>query len=91
MKNSSKIVLVCILIAAIVVTGYINYRINNPDGSGTQAKASASPGRNGGNGIRTRIRRRRLPSSGATRRAPANRKWSTWIPSSTTRTRMRPR
>lgn len=43
MKSSSKIVLVCILIAAIVVTGYINYRINNPDDQ-MQAKASASPG-----------------------------------------------
>jgi stage III sporulation protein AH len=29
MKTSSKIALICILIAAIVVTGYINYKINN--------------------------------------------------------------
>ena len=31
MKSSSKIALICILIAAIVVTGYINYKINNDD------------------------------------------------------------
>lgn len=31
MKNSSKIALICILIAAIVVTGYINYKINSDD------------------------------------------------------------
>ncbi|MEI6101065.1 MAG: SpoIIIAH-like family protein [Eubacteriales bacterium] len=44
MKSSSKIVLVCILIAAIVVTGYSNYRINNGGMDNQSAKASASPG-----------------------------------------------
>jgi stage III sporulation protein AH len=38
MKNSSKIALICILIAAIVVTGYINYKINN-DSIGDTADA----------------------------------------------------
>lgn len=44
MKSSSKIVLVCILIAAIVVTGYINYRINNGGMDDQAALASVPPG-----------------------------------------------
>ena len=40
MKNSSKIALICILIAAIVVTGYINFKINN-DGAADVADAGA--------------------------------------------------
>jgi len=46
MKSSSKIALVCILIAAIVVTGYINYRINNngTNVAQTGASPSVSPG-----------------------------------------------
>lgn len=45
MKSSGKIALVCILIVAVVVTGYINYRINNDDGTNVAgAGASVSPG-----------------------------------------------
>jgi stage III sporulation protein AH len=41
MKTSSKIALICILIAAIVVTGYINYKINNDDLNITEGETVA--------------------------------------------------